>query len=435
MALKLAIIGGGWAGMAAAVQAVRAGHSVRVLEVARTLGGRARTMRATLPNGSTVMLDNGQHIMIGAYSETLALMKLVGVDAGKALLRLPLTLIFPDGLGLRLPRLPTPLDAAVGILGAEGWSWPDKLSLLRAAAGWQWARFKCPAAATVADLCENLTPRVMAELIEPLCVAALNTPAARASGQVFLKVIRDSLFAVQRGSNLLLPRTDLSAMFPEAAADWVQARGGQVDTGHRVQSIAPQGRGWSVDGEPFDAVIMACPPWEAVRLVADAGVGAGGWLHRAQALEFEAITTVYATSKARLAEPMLSLRSNRLEPAQFVFDRGQLGGPRGLLAFVASASHGERDALQAQVIAQGRRLGLEDLEPLQTVVEKRATFACTPGLQRPPLQVAPGLLACGDYVQGPYPATLEGAVRSAIEAVALLRPAKSAGSAAGNAPT
>ena len=114
---------------------------------------------------------------------------------------------------------------------------------------------------------------------------------------------------------------------------------------------------------------------------------------------------------------MLSLRSNPAAPAQFVFDRGQLGGPQGLLAFVVSASAGGREALQAQVLIQARQqLGLH-LQAVQTVVEKRATFACTPALQRPGLHIAPGLVACGDYVEGPYPATLEGAVRSAMAAV------------------
>jgi predicted NAD/FAD-dependent oxidoreductase len=113
---------------------------------------------------------------------------------------------------------------------------------------------------------------------------------------------------------------------------------------------------------------------------------------------------------------MLALRGApahaQAAPAQFVFDRGQLGGPAGLLAFVVSASHGERDDLQAQVLAQAKtQLGL-NLQAVQTVVEKRATFACTPALLRPPMHIAPGLLACGDYVEGPYPATLEGAVRS-----------------------
>jgi hypothetical protein len=117
--------------------------------------------------------------------------------------------------------------------------------------------------------------------------------------------------------------------------------------------------------------------------------------------------------------PMLSLRSDARHPAQFVFDRAQLGGPAGLLAFVASASRGTLEELQEQVLAQAAALGWP-VTPLRTVVEKRATFACTPGLQRPAMAVAPGLWACGDYVEGPYPATLEGAVRSALAAVCAL---------------
>ena len=149
------------------------------------------------------------------------------------------------------------------------------------------------------------------------------------------------------------------------------------------------------------------------------------WADTARALRFEAITTVYAWApSARLSAPMLSLRSTPVAahsdamaaPAQFVFDRGQLGGPAGLLAFVVSASQGERNALQAQVLRQARaQLGLK-LQAVQTLVEKRATFACTPALVRPARDIAPGLLACGDYTEGPYPATLEGAVRSGIAA-------------------
>jgi hydroxysqualene dehydroxylase len=109
-------------------------------------------------------------------------------------------------------------------------------------------------------------------------------------------------------------------------------------------------------------------------------------------------------------------------PAQFVFDRGQLGGPEGLLAFVVSASHGDSATLTQQVLAQAvSQLNLSGLQAVQTVVEKRATFSCTPGLNRPALRVAAGLLACGDYVDGPYPATLEGAVRSGLAAARCLR--------------
>ena len=84
---------------------------------------------------------------------------------------------------------------------------------------------------------------------------------------------------------------------------------------------------------------------------------------------------------------------------------------------------GDRETLQTQVLRQAQtQLGLT-LQAVQTVVEKRATFACTPGLERPSMHIAPGLLACGDYVAGPYPATLEGAVRSGVAAAMALPPA------------
>lgn len=165
-------------------------------------------------------------------------------------------------------------------------------------------------------------------------------------------------------------------------------------------------------------MVLACPPHEAARLVESSGAAADDWLAQARGLQHEALCTVYAQAPgAGLKQPMLALPSNASEPAQFAFDRGQLGGPAGLLAFVISASSGDSATLTQQVLAQAaRQLGLKNLQPVQTIVEKRATFACTPGLSRPAAQVAPGLLACGDYIAGPYPATLEGAVRSGLEA-------------------
>ncbi len=419
--MKIAIIGAGWAGMAAALELARAGQDLTVFEAGRSLGGRARAIGATLPDGTAVTLDNGQHILIGAYTETLRLMRLAGVDPDQALLRLPLTLLFPDGAGLRLPRWPAPLDALGGIVGARGWGPRDKLSLLRAALRWRLARFACDASLSVAQLCQDLSPRVMRELIEPLCVSALNTPPERASAQVFLRVMQDALFGVPGSSNLLLPRTDLSALFPAAAARWISARGASIRLGTRVQAIEPLVSRWQIDDETFDRVILATPAHESIRILQNTALNAAPsiadrihpWTDTASALRFEAITTVYAWARgATLPRPMLTLRSSAEAPAQFAFDRGQLGGPAGLLALVVSASSGERADLQARVLRQARQqLGLE-LQPVQTIVEKRATFACTPGLRRPPPGIAPGLLACGDHVQGPYPATLEGAVRS-----------------------
>jgi hypothetical protein len=118
---------------------------------------------------------------------------------------------------------------------------------------------------------------------------------------------------------------------------------------------------------------------------------------------------------------MVALDSGPNAPAQFVFDRGALSGDpaqRGILAAVVSACQGERAPLTQAVLAQVQtQLGMSGLEIITTVVERRATFSCTPGLVRPPARIAPGLWACGDHVRGPYPATLEGAVRSGLEVV------------------
>lgn len=422
--MKLAIVGAGWGGLAAAVAASEAGHQVTVYEAARVLGGRARSLDVALPDGGSTTLDNGQHIMIGAYLQTLAIMRKVGVDPQQVLLRLPLTLRFPGGEGLALPSWRAPWDAAAGIVGARGWTWRDKLALLRAAAGWQLARFSCAPGVSVADLCRGLTPRVNEELIDPLCVAALNTPAQRASGQVFLRVIRDALFGKGHGawggSNLLIPREALGRLFPEAAQAWLTARGARVLPGHRVHALRRASDGWRVDGEAYDAVLLACPPWEAARLVEASGAPAQDWLARVNALGWEPIATIYTGGGPALPLPMLALRSSARHPAQYVFDRGQLGGPAGLLAFVVSASQGDRETLQQQVLLQAQALGWT-VHPLQTVVEKRATFACVPGLQRPSAAIAPGLWACGDYVEGPYPATIEGAVRAGLEVAQRLR--------------
>jgi hypothetical protein len=275
---------------------------------------------------------------------------------------------------------------------------------------------------------------VLHDLIEPLCVAALNTPADRASGQVFLRVLRDALLGrgvkPYRSADLLLPRADLGQLFPDTAAEWLRARGCQLVLGSRVHALHPEAKGWRVESvaltDSFDQVLLACPAAEAARLlnpVAQNDDNVRAWVNHASRLKHEPIATTYVTTSthanARLASPMLALRSGAAEgPAQFVFDRSYLGGPPGLLAFVASACDQDRDTLQAGVLRQAReQLGLVDARGLLTVIEKRATFACEPLMQRPGAYVSPGLWAAGDAIDGPYPATLEGAVRSGLAAI------------------
>jgi hydroxysqualene dehydroxylase len=420
-AQRVAVVGAGWAGLAAAVHARRASHEVEVFEMAPQPGGRARSVQV---GGHT--LDNGQHILIGAYRATLQLMALVDADASALLRRLPLALSYPDGQGLQL-RGGAPLpDFVRAVLRRSGWGWRERLALLATATRWAAMRFDCAESLNVAELCRRLPPRVREQLIEPLCVAALNTPASQASARVLLRVLHDALFSGAGASDLLLPRAPLGALLPQPAAAWLQRHGVPLHTTARTMQLQPGNR-WQLDGRGFDAVLLACSAAEAARLCAEV---APGWAATTAALRYEPIVTVYLQCPgARLSLPMLALHAGVQAPAQFVFDLGALDGPAGVFAFVIS---GARDWVERGLDTTAQATLRQALEAfpaghwpnaptvLHVAAEKRATFRCTPGLQRPPMAIAPGLWAAGDYVAGPYPATLEGAVCSGRDAALAL---------------
>jgi hydroxysqualene dehydroxylase len=411
----VAVIGGGWAGLAAAVEATRLGHRVTLFEMAPQLGGRSRGVEV-----DGLMLDNGQHILIGAYSATLALMRTLGVDVEVALLRTPLRFTSPDGSGLQL-EAGSPIAAfARAVLGHRRWAWRERLALLAAATGWAARRFRCSESLTVGELTARLPLSIREQLIDPLCVAALNTPASEASASVFLRVLKDALFSGPGSADLLLPRVSLSELLPAPAQRWLV--GAELRLQTRVSSLRADGTKWRVNDEPFERVVLAATPHESVRLASEI---APDWARGAAALRFEPIVTVYLQGDGvRLADPMIALQSNAESPAQFVFDRGQLGGPAGLLAFVISGAQPWVDrgleATTRATLAQARMVLGVELRATHSTAEKRATFRCTPGLTRPSPELAPGLFAAGDHIAGPYPATLEGAVRSGLHAASLL---------------
>ena len=385
------------------MRATQLGFRVRLLEAAAQLGGRARRV-----DHQGLPFDNGQHLFIGAYRQTLDLLQTLGLDERQAFVRMPLSLQTLAGHGMRLPALPSPWNLLVGVAYAKGWTWADKWSLISQCWQWQRARFGCTDTDSVAQICTLLTPRVMQDLIEPLCVSALNIDCAHASGAVFLRVLSDALFAGNGSSDLLIPRHDLSALLPDAAERWLLAQGAEIVTHHRVSAL------------PIDTpVVLACPAWQAAALTRDLSPI---WARQADSLAYTSIATVYLRTPQHLnwPSPMLSLPAVHGAVAQFAFDKARLSGDarwEGVLAFVASHCTRNRDETTQAVLQQATtELGLEALTHLITVVEKRATFACTPGLVRPSMVVAPGIWACGDYVAGPYPATLEGAVRAGIAA-------------------
>jgi squalene-associated FAD-dependent desaturase len=431
---NVAVIGAGWAGCAAAVELARRGCEVHVYEAARMAGGRARRIEL---NG--LALDNGQHILLGAYRDTLHVMHLAGLEPASLLMRLPMQMRYPehgDGMQLVAPRLPAPLHMALGVLRAKGLAPSDKLAMARFASAARWMDWQLKVDCSVSALLERFdqTERLTRLLWRPLCIAALNTPPDRASAKIFLNVLRDSLAAKRQASDMLLPRADLSALFPDAALAYVQKHGGTVTFGAHIRQLSnddadTNGR-WRVQGDGVDGwhddVIVATSPSNAQSLLAG--------LADVPDYGYEPITTCYLQYDRQLVlpHPFLALQD---DPAtrrwgQFVFDRGQLDASQaGLLAVVVSASETAiaegHDTLTADVGAQlAQALQMPALaHPLwrKAVTEKRATFACVPDLPRPDNRTAQaGLWLAGDYTQGDYPATIEGAVRSGLRSASLL---------------
>ena len=416
---RVAVVGAGWAGLAAAVTLAERGVPVTVFDASRSLGGRARRVSV-----DDVDLDNGQHVLIGAYRECLRLMRVVGADPDRLLLRIPLELRFADGFHLRAPRLPYPLNLGAALLGAKGLPFSEAASAVRFMASLHLRNFRIEPDRAVAALLDEhrQSGALRSHLWEPLCVSALNTPVASASAQVFANVLRDGLTASRSASDFLIAKSDLGKIFPEPAAEYVKAHGGEIRLGEAVRRLARIHGGFRInDSLDFSSVVIACAPQHAGQLLVQLPELADA-LSRINAFSYEPIVTCYLQypESVSLPSPMLGFTGGIL---QWVFDRARIGGPKGLLAAVISASgaHGElsKESLVSRIDSELRSAIGSLPSPLRSrvIAEKRATFSCRPGIGRPMATTAlPGLVVAGDYVAGDYPGTLEAAVRSGVAA-------------------
>jgi len=397
----IAIVGAGYAGMAAAVTLAEKGTRVTVLESAPTPGGRARRVTT-----SGRELDNGQHILIGAYTELLRLMALVRVPED-AVLRLPLELRYADGFSFRSLWLPAPLGLLAGLLFNLKLPFSERWGAIRFMMFLQRNAFQIKGGGSVADLLRRhgQNGAIGHYLWRPLCVSALNTPVERASAQVFANVLRDSLAGTREASDLLLPRVDLSKLFPEPACDYVSSKGGEIRLNSPVKDLKEL-------EDDFDAVIVAVGPHQLKTLMP------------APAFEYQPIYTCYLQypENVQLRFPMLGFSAGLV---QWAFDRGRLmsdtQGERGRIACVISAQGDHQQMTQEEIAAtchrelKAARPQLPDPVWTQVIAEKRATVACVPGVESLELK-RNNLFLAGDYTYPDYPPTLEAAVRSGVRA-------------------
>lgn len=425
------VVGGGWSGIAAALTLADAGRAVTLLEAAPQLGGRARRVDLALGD-RRFPLDNGQHLLIGAYRQTLALARRLGVDPAQAFRRQRFTLAYPDGFRLRAPPAPAPLHLAGALILARGLRWRDRVAMARTVHRWRRTGWRAAAEEPAIGLMQGMPAVAVERIWQPLCVAALNVRLEQASARVFLTVLRDSLDADRAASDLLLPRTDLSALLPAAAEAALRTGGADLRLRWPVEALGRTAEGWrlstraqSVDA---DAVVLALPPWRAAPLLRTAGLPElAPVCAELSAIRAAPIATVYLRYPAgtRLPIPAMALREapQRQAFGQWAFDRGALD-PRcdGVVGVVISAAGAwqalDGDALAHAVAQQlARDLRLPAALAARRIDEKRATIVPSPGLVRPPAVLpVTGLYLAGDAADSPYPSTLEGSVRSGLAA-------------------
>lgn len=425
---SIAIIGGGVAGLSAAVTLANANTNVTVFETNGQLGGRAKGIQY---KGLT--LDNGQHILLGAYRETLRLLALTQAPLHQTIQRLPLTLTVFDVANqsrfeLNAPAyLPAPLHILAALLSAGGITLNDKWHALRMMAWMKWHAFKLPQdEALAAFLARQQQTKALTQLLwEPLCLAALNTPLQQASAQVFLNVLRDSFNQQTHDADVLLAKTDLTTLISNPWADYITKKGNQIVIGTNVKTIRQSADGYILNTQDeeilFSHIIVATGPHQINHLAKTLPLLG----QAAQQFTYQPITTVYLQygKNIRLSQPMLGMVNST---SQWVFDRGQVCGQDGLMAVVISAHTdlGMNQTDLAETIHSELTQVIPQLEkPIwhKVVTEKRATFSCDANLARPNHQTAyPNLYLAGDYTTGDYPATIEGAVRSGIAAANLI---------------
>ena len=434
--MHIAIIGGGIAGLAAASALAEEGIKTTLFEAGPHFGGRARSVAIEF-NSQTFQVDNGQHILLGAYQETLKLLAKVGVDEKAAFTRLPLALHMLSGhnkSGFKLNCdnfLPHPVNQLFGFLGCQGLGFIERISTISFMAKLKKISYRLTEDEPLRDflLKNGQSHHTINVLWEPLCLAALNTPIQSASSKVFLNVLGDTFRHNKTDSDFLIPKLDLSQILSTPITRYLQAKEVNLRTNKRIRSIKESENGFSVstrlESHDFSHVIIATPAKTLKELTVDLPKLDFITSQTAQ-YQDQPIYTIYLQypSHITLAQPMLGLVDST---SQWAFDRGQLCGQHGLMAVIISAQ-GKHQKLTQDMLALKVAQELHHVfphlpKPLwhKVIAEKRATFSCSVNLPRPAnVTPYPHLYLAGDYTYADYPATIEGAVRSGLACAHLI---------------
>ncbi len=405
--MNVAVVGGGLAGLAAALELVDNRHEVTLHEARPTLGGKVQTLPER--EGDPVPPpDNGQHIALGCFLHYQRFLERIGKlgDLRREKLRLPV--IAADGSRAYLG------SGLSGLLRYRHLKVSERLEVVRVVRRLHEELEWDSQDKTFGELLRALgqSQRVIDRFWDVFVRPALNLGTDEAGANYGIHLVFMALLSKQKGySDVLLPTQPLSAMHGEAAGSALEAAGAAVQTDSRVESL---------DELDADGVVLAVPPQECARLLDE----------RALELGTSPIVSVHLQfDRVLLPELLAGLLES---PAHWVFDRGRLMGllpERGQYLTVVSSGAPElleirgRELVDLIAGALCERLGSAELLWSRVSREPEATFAARPGTlrARPSAQTSrPNVTRAGAFTATGWPATMEGAVISGLNAARAL---------------
>jgi hydroxysqualene dehydroxylase len=414
--VKAVVIGGGLAGLAAALELTPEGHEVTLLEARPTLGGAVQTLPEREGDPSPPP-DNGQHIALGCFTAYLDFLEEIGEAGALRRLRLSLPVIAEDGSVAGIGA------GATKLLRYRHLSFGDRLALARVARRLGALDPEEHDGETFASLLRRLgqSQSAIDRFWDVFIRPALNLRSEEVSAGLGVFTVQTALLGERDASDVLLPAEPLGEMHGGAAGRALAGRGATVRTNARVVTLEDDAA-VLVDGERIegDVFVLALPPAESSRLLGEP----------APALEDSPIVSVHLL----FDEPILSYPLAALlgSDAHWVFDRGRLTGhapERGQYLTVVSSGAPELLELRGRELVDRiaseltGRLGPAELLWSRVSREPTATFAARPGtaaLRAGPKTARPNVVRAGAWTATGWPATMEGAIRSGRAAVRAL---------------